>query len=49
MFTKDRQFSGLLSEDKAVLWDVDMLTLYLDGGKQPKDDSVVKGDNEPCR
>ena len=23
-----------------------MLTLYLDGGKQPKDDSVVKGDNE---
>ena len=46
VFTKDRQFSGLLSEDKAVLWDVDMLTLYLDGGKQPKDDSVVKGDNE---
>ena len=46
VFTKDRQFSGLLSEDKAVLWDVDMLTLYLDGGKQSKDDAVVKGDNE---
>ena len=46
VFAKDGQFSGLLSEDKAVLWDVDIITLYLDGGKQPKDDSVVKGDNE---
>lgn len=42
VFTKNGQFIGLLSEDKAILWNVDKIALYLDGEMQPEVNVCIK-------
>jgi len=46
VFTKDGQFSGLLSEDKFILWDIDKVTLHLDGEVQLEVDVCTKDECE---
>ena len=46
VFTKSGVFSGLLSENKAVLWNIDKVTLYLDKSERLKVDHDIESEDE---